>query len=263
MIVVVVGMHRSGTSTVAGLLHAGGVCMGEEAVMWPRPSPENPRGFFENHRFRVLNDRIAARCGYRVKSWDPEVPPLRPGALQRRAMLRLVRRYAARYAHWGFKDPRTCLTLDAWLAACERAGRLAEVRVVLVARDARTVARSLVRRDGTDASSALRLWRVYNERALAAIDAWDVPAHALRYEDLCREPEACAAALFRFLGRRELPEAAAAFVAPQLDRSSRAGPSGAAAPDEVAPPALRETADRIAGRVRASRAAPALEEDRR
>lgn len=261
MIAVVVGMHRSGTSTVAGLLHHGGIAMGEEEVFLPRPGPENPRGFFENHRFRLHNDRMAERCGYRVKSWSTEVPVLGPGPLQRRAMERLLRRYAGRYADWGFKDPRTCLTLDPWLRALERTGLRDEARVVFVARDANAVARSLARRDATDPAEGLRLWRIYNERALSVVDAWGVAHHALRYEDLCRDPTGTAAALFRFLGRSGVPQASAAFVAPDLDRSSRA----AARPGEGTPDAaVRETARRIAGRVRASRGpepAPAVPEE--
>ena len=188
MIAIVVGMHRSGTSSVAGLLHQCGAPMGEEAVLLPHPSPENPRGFFENHRFRLINDRIVARSGYRVDSWQTVIPRCAPASSDRLRMRRLLRRYARRYPLWGFKDPRTCLTLDSWLAELERIDVLHRVRVVFVVRDAVAVARSLERRNNLDLASGLALWRNYNERVLAVLDAWRPAVHTVRYEDLCQRP---------------------------------------------------------------------------
>ncbi len=249
--IIVVGMHRSGTSTVAGLLHQGGVCMGEDRALLPAPSDENPHGFFENHRFRLLNDRIAERRGYRIKSWQPQIPPCRPRLLTRRRMRRLLREYQDRYPFWGFKDPRTCLTLGAWLEEIQRVAGPDAARVVFCARSPGAVAHSLARRDGLDVPTALRLWTLYNERALAALDAWGPPAHYLSYEELCRRPAASATALFRFAGVR--PEAAASgeFVDAALDRSSRGAPAVSAA--DALDEAVRETTRRIECRVRACR----------
>ena len=52
--VVVLGPPRSGTSTVAGLLHILGVDMGR---LRP-PNPDNPKGFFEDKDFLFLMDDI-------------------------------------------------------------------------------------------------------------------------------------------------------------------------------------------------------------
>ena len=51
MIVIVVGMHRSGTSAVAGILHLHGISMGSEKTFKPKPLPQNPMGFYENFGF--------------------------------------------------------------------------------------------------------------------------------------------------------------------------------------------------------------------
>ena len=48
MITIVLGMHRSGTSVVAGILHFNKVSMGTYETFWPRPLPQNPKGFYEN-----------------------------------------------------------------------------------------------------------------------------------------------------------------------------------------------------------------------
>jgi hypothetical protein len=226
MIVIVVGMHRSGTSTVAGLLHDNGVVMGEEEVFLPRPGPENPRGFFENYRFRRTNDRIAERCGYAIDSWRPEIPPCRPGGLARLRMKRLLREYQRRYPLWGFKDPRTCLTLDGWLRALEGIPGAPAARIVFAVRDPEAVARSMVTRNGVEHAAALRLWRVYNERVLATLDAWKPPTHTVRYEDLCARPGEVTAALCRFAGASDGADISARLVDPALNRSVRAPDAG-------------------------------------
>lgn len=115
MIVIVIGMHRSGSSALSGLLHQNGICMGEVQNFSPGPSKENPKGFFENYRFRHINDQILFEHGYSVKLFDPDVPicskisePLE------RSMRYIIASYQAAHPDWGFKDPRTCLTLNFW-----------------------------------------------------------------------------------------------------------------------------------------------------
>ena len=43
----ILGMHRSGTSTVARAVNLLGVSLGEDAKMMP-PSPDNPEGYWEH-----------------------------------------------------------------------------------------------------------------------------------------------------------------------------------------------------------------------
>ena len=150
MIVIVVGMHCSGTSAVAGLLHRHGVVMGEDDLLVPAQIHETPASLFENPRFRILNDRIAERQGYVVESWNPEIPPCRPGAITRLRMRRLIRNYEERHRVWGFEDPRSCLTLDAWLREIERVAALEDTKIVYTVRDPDAVAHSMVARNGID-----------------------------------------------------------------------------------------------------------------
>ena len=62
---------------------------------------------------------------------------------------------------WGFKDPRTLITLPFWLAA------LRQPLLVATFRHPVPVARSLEARNGTSIDAGLALWSVYNERLLA------------------------------------------------------------------------------------------------
>lgn len=108
-------MHRSGTSALAGLLHTNGICMGEPENFIPKPAPENPKGFYENIRFRRVNDMILADNEYWVKTFSPMVPDviqLKPRHID--IMKQLIYEYNTKYDNWGFKDPRTCLTYAAW-----------------------------------------------------------------------------------------------------------------------------------------------------
>ena len=47
MITIVLGMHRSGTSVVAGILHFNKVSIGTYETFWPRPLPQNPKVFMK------------------------------------------------------------------------------------------------------------------------------------------------------------------------------------------------------------------------
>ena len=200
MIAIVVGMHCSGTSNVAALLQRHGVVMGEDHLLLPAPAAV---GHLENPRFRILNDRMAERRGYRVLSWDPDIPVCRPGAITRLRMRRLIRNCQDRYPAWGFEDPRSCLTLDSWLREIECLSALDDTRIIHTVRDPEAVVRAMIGRAPVDAATALRLWNTYNERVMRTIDAWPVPTHYIGFEDLRDRPERSVRALLHFM---DLPE---------------------------------------------------------
>ncbi len=218
MIVPVIGMHRSGTSSLAGVLSRLGVMMGENRHMRPKPSEQNPRGFYENVRFRKLNDRVLAEVGYDVEAWKPEVPEVQAAPRLGRKIRRLVESYDKRYPVWGFKDPRTCLTLDLWLDAAEEIN--AEVRAVFIARQPDSVARSMVKRGNTDHDTALSVWCTYNMRALECLDRREVSTIAISFESLLAEPEDMGQRLADFLSIEFTRESLAGFIDSSLNRSS-------------------------------------------
>ena len=74
MITIILGMHRSGTSTVAGVLHLNKIIMGTHQNFWPRPLTQNPKGFYENYDFRKINDKLLNKAGYDVKTYEPKIP---------------------------------------------------------------------------------------------------------------------------------------------------------------------------------------------
>lgn len=106
MTIVVLGMHRSGTSLVAGICHKLGVSMGE----YFRVGDEsNPDGYFEDLDWRAMNKWIINAAG---GTWyDP--PSMLETIVHTMRLSPVIKRlveYKSRFDPWGFKDPRTCLT---------------------------------------------------------------------------------------------------------------------------------------------------------
>ena len=64
--VVILGMHRSGTSAVAGFLAKAGFFAGEDADLL-EAAEDNPKGFFERADVNALNDNFLAELD---GAWD-------------------------------------------------------------------------------------------------------------------------------------------------------------------------------------------------
>lgn len=207
--IIIIGMHRSGTSLVAKLLHDAGVNMGEhrdhneesmpflsinQQMMkaagnsWIEPlksevaykSPESAISMFVNHL--KLNPEDYTWNG-KPRSW----------------LLKWQNNHP-----WGFKDPRTTFTLSAWLELFPKA------KIIHVVRHPASVADSLMRRNQiegevhddrlSDTSFNLELWKQYVTRAEDQMT--NIPKKrrmTVRYEDLLSGGESLTN-LGRFVG---------------------------------------------------------------
>jgi hypothetical protein len=96
--ILVLGVPRSGTSTIAGVLHHLGVFMGER---FPQPSPMNPRGFFEDQEVIELHRRFLDHGAF------PETVILTDDADKLAAYETFIRSREAMGRTWGFKDRYT------------------------------------------------------------------------------------------------------------------------------------------------------------
>jgi O-antigen biosynthesis protein len=106
---IVVGMHRSGTSFVASLLHAAGLDMGSRLMPAAR---SNERGHFENMDFVEFHMRELRLSGHDDSGWSAPQSLLLPEEAASEA--REIVQTNARSSAWGWKDPRTTLFLDFW-----------------------------------------------------------------------------------------------------------------------------------------------------
>ncbi|HZV23736.1 MAG TPA: hypothetical protein VFF93_08210, partial [Luteimonas sp.] len=145
-VVLVLGMHRSGTSAVTGALRLRGFALGEDLM---RPAPDNPKGFWEHAGIVALHDGVLEAIG---RAWnDPR--PLPEGWLSHpkvRAaqddLETLLRADFGAMKRWAVKDPRLCLLLPMWRPVLAALG--VEARALMVARHPGEVAASLRARNG-------------------------------------------------------------------------------------------------------------------
>jgi hypothetical protein len=152
-VVCIVGMHRSGTSCLAGSLEEAGLYLGDVF----RVGRHNLKGNRENGRIMALQEDILVHSG---GSWNE--PPEKPiwSDSHRAERDSIIRSYGDALA-WGFKDPRTILLVDSWQEV------LPSLWVVGTLRHPRCVAESLQKRGGGSIDEWLDLWAHYNRRLLA------------------------------------------------------------------------------------------------
>lgn len=148
-LVLVLGMHRSGTSTLARGLRVLGVALGKNLLP---AHPCNPKGFFEDAGFYAFNKALLAQLGLTWRS--PEAPDA--AALRRLAAgppgvtaLGLLREKSAGQAIPGLKDPRMSRLLPFWRPVLAASGLRAHCCIAL--RHPESVAHSLWQRDRLNA----------------------------------------------------------------------------------------------------------------
>lgn len=217
MIVIVAGMHRTGTSALAGMLHHNGIMMGHAEDFYPPPMKENPKGFFENVRFRRINDALLNGNGYRVKSFDPDVPVIKTTMIDTRLqMIRLIDQYDSKHAAWGWKDPRTCLTMNVWLGLLEQMGLIGTVAVLVPCRATKDVAASMLRRGNKGTHTQFEdLARTYNKRLLVSLTEYNVQFKTVDFEKFMLKTEFVVSGISKFLG---YPITDTTFVDPNISQ---------------------------------------------
>jgi hypothetical protein len=220
--VLVLGMHRSGTSAATRLVNVLGpaTCAPGDMVR----GPWNPSGHFESRTLMHLNNSLLRQMGRAW--WYP--PPVGEGyaavaaritttpAQARRAFGRVHRS-----SPWVWKDPRTSVLLPFWRTAL--GPRLAAVVVV---RNPVEVAVSMQRRHAVPVPFGAALWQRYNRLILA--HSVGLPVLVTRYDDLVADAAAWSEETGTFLaslgmrldGASDPPSSAQDFVDPELRHSA-------------------------------------------
>ena len=191
---------------MAGLLHSNGVVMGRKDDFFPPPMKENPKGFFENKRFRKINDAILSLSGYSVKSWDPTIPAVRPvNPILKKEMADLVKGYEQEFEWWGWKDPRTMLTLPVWHDVINKLGIANKILIIKLARSSVDISKSMLNRGNKEKFKRqfIEVADEYERRFSIFYDGIcnTVPCITIKFKDLIMHPYLVAADLSVFTGK--------------------------------------------------------------
>lgn len=164
-ILVITGMHRSGTSLVSQYLHECGLHIGDNLLDLDSVSPDSAyNGHHEDKDFYNFHVRILAK---KRNYGFPTNEFCLPVRVNKRDRVKAIELIASRshLSQWGWKDPRTALFLDFWHEIIDNP------KYLFLYRDPLLVVDSLLRR-GTDKQIlrkpiiGLKAWQVFNRQIL-------------------------------------------------------------------------------------------------
>ena len=163
MQIIVLGMHRSGTSALARLLNMMGAYFGSEGIS-TGANKENPKGFWERRDVRQLNDFVlnSVDCDWnKVSNFDVNTLPKAVITEFKEKASKIVLEMDS-HRPWLLKEPRLCLLFNLWK-------ELLEVPVCIhINRNPVEVANSLYTRNSIPTHTGIALWEKYNLSALEA-----------------------------------------------------------------------------------------------
>jgi hypothetical protein len=209
--VLVIGMHRSGTSATAGLLAHLGLAVPSPEDLLASSRAANERGHWESRGLLRFNNRLLRHLG---GTWSTP-PRLEPG-WEGEASLDSWREEAAsvfgdilpaRPAVW--KDPRNCVLLPFW-----RTVLAPPVAAVFVLRHPAEVSASLRARDAMPVTYGLAVWERYVRSAAAGLTG--LPTLVGDYRALVADPEGWCERVVGFLEQCDVG----------VDPAARAGAAG-------------------------------------
>jgi hypothetical protein len=208
--IIVLGMHRSGTSVAMALAEMQGVVLGDRLF---GAREDNPKGFFEHADVIHLNEKIFNVFGLHSQ----DVVPLPAGFENnpevvriKKQLIEILKRDFAKAEILGIKDPRMCLLMPVWHQIFEEI----EVEPIFIVpyRHPLEVANSLNKRDGISVPQGLLLWLRYMLEIM--VETKNHTRHFIEFDALLNNPEE----FFRGLNLpKPFPKAEAdAFIAKSL-----------------------------------------------
>ncbi len=196
--IIVLGMHRSGTSVLTGCFGLLGVHLGRNLM----PAHlTNATGHWENHDMVMVHDLLLREldCNWHLTGRLPKGWIETPAA--DRAMERLETLVTKHFSDigempWAIKDPRMCRLMPLWHRLFEKMG-IAPAFVVTV-RHPFEVANSLNKRNDFSLRKGLLLWYAHVRDTFEAIDGHK--AFLVTYDQLLAHPVAMLKKIEKELG---------------------------------------------------------------
>jgi O-antigen biosynthesis protein len=167
-VLVIAGMHRSGTSLTSSLCQSAGLFVGHR--MNPGLPGHDVPHYYEDIDFVGFHERTLISNGWSSAGFDitASAPQVSESAIAEARSLVAARRLLN--VPWGWKDPRSVLFLDFWYR------EIPEAKFLFIFRKPWEVADSLFRRGdtgvrlGNEPLRALKLWHFYNERIVSFVN---------------------------------------------------------------------------------------------
>ncbi len=186
--VFVLGMHRSGTSVMAGVLKCLGYNLGKHLLP---PLESNPKGYFENEKIFVLNEKILLKLD---RAWDSpallhnfELTKYELQNIKDSVKQILIEEFSDKDQQdkpIAIKDPRLSILLPIWKTVFDELK--IDYSFIIMLRHPDEVCKSLAKRDGFQAERSLTLWMNYMSRAeFFTRGEQRVIVH---YDDLLKDP---------------------------------------------------------------------------
>lgn len=156
--ILILGMHRSGTSVLTRILNLLGVRL---SAALSKSNEFNEKGYWESEEVQEINDRLLVKSNsawFDPYSWSQDKLSTDETEIFIREIVEFLKRDfdAENSLTFGIKDPRICRFAPLWKTALSRFG--ASVFVVIPFRNPLAVAASLGHRDGLRREVALLLW---------------------------------------------------------------------------------------------------------
>ena len=212
--VIILGMHRSGTSALGGALEPLGLTVGKTVMA---PQADNPKGFFENDALTELHEKFLAAIGSNWQDLEPVSSEKFEGAVAQRFQRKLLRLLIDEFGGNRplIKDPRMCRLMPLWVPLIQERFPLA--RFLLPIRHPVEVAYSLRQRGHVTLDQGLKLWVVHVLEAERTTRGF--PRVFTTYDQLMRSPAETVLRLANDLGLSTNVDTAA--VAGQIDATLR------------------------------------------
>ena len=217
-LIVVLGMHRSGTSAITRGLMTLGVALGDKLL--PPVQNDNAKGYFEDVDLNALNIEIMQELG---NDWhrlapieDDAIERLRQRAYFLRA-IELLRKKTTNHTIFGFKDPRIAKLLPFWHQVFAHCGF--DINYVLSIRNPLSVAQSLAKRAGFTHEKSHLLWL---EHALTSLRLTQGRQRVLvDYDHLLQAPQRAMELMAHRLALQLDPQALHKYQTEFLDQNLR------------------------------------------
>ncbi len=217
--IIVLGMHRSGTSALTRGLSALGVSLGDN--LKPPVSGDNDKGFFEDWALSAINDEVLDLDHCR---WDSLLVPTAENAAQlNKLKLKAIAAIEAEFGesrYFAFKDPRTCRTLPFWKDVLDREGL--RTFYIIAFRNPMAVASSLEARDKFPRIRSHYLWLLHTLNAVRLTEG--ERRVFVEYDDLIADPKSVLTRIRDLIGDPELellPKELLAYEAGFLEEGAR------------------------------------------